>query len=59
MPLLLIVAAFLFLLGIAPLIVLWCLNTLFPALAIPYNFYTWLAAMLLLVRVTPIPRKSE
>ena len=27
-----------------PLVLLWSLNTLFPALAIPYTFWTWLAA---------------
>lgn len=30
-----------------PLAVIWSLNTLFPVLAIPYNFYTWLAVVLL------------
>lgn len=30
-----------------PLITIWMLNTLFPALAIQYNFWTWLAAALL------------
>lgn len=30
-----------------PLTVIWSLNTLFPILAIPYNFYTWLAVVLL------------
>lgn len=30
-----------------PLAVIWSLNTLFPILAIPYNFYTWLAVVLL------------
>jgi hypothetical protein len=29
-----------------PLITLWVLNTLFPALAIPYTFWTWLAALI-------------
>jgi hypothetical protein len=28
-----------------PLIVIWCLNTLFPVLAIPYNIWTWLAVI--------------
>ena len=28
---------------ISPFITIWALNTLFPALAIPTNFYTWLA----------------
>jgi hypothetical protein len=30
-----------------PLITLWALNTLFPVLAIPYTFWTWLAALCL------------
>jgi len=32
---------------ITPLITIWALNTLFPALAIPYNIETWLATMIL------------
>lgn len=27
----------------APIAGIWALNTLFPVLAIPYNFWTWLA----------------
>jgi hypothetical protein len=34
-------------LTVGPLLTLWTLNTLFPALAIPYVFKTWLAALLL------------
>jgi len=30
-----------------PLLTLWSLNTLFPALAIPYDFYTWIAVIIL------------
>lgn len=30
-----------------PFILVWCLNTLFPVLAIPYTFKTWLASLLL------------
>ena len=30
-----------------PLLTLWAVNTLFPMLAIPYNFYSWLAVVLL------------
>ena len=26
-----------------PLVTIWALNTLFPVLAIPYTFWTWLA----------------
>lgn len=30
-----------------PLAVLWALNTLFPVLAIPYTFWSWLAVVVL------------
>lgn len=30
-----------------PLAILWSLNNLFPILAIPYNFYTWLSVVIL------------
>ena len=33
--------------AIGPLLTLWTLNTLFPALAIPYTWETWLAALFL------------
>lgn len=35
------------LLVVGPLITIWALNTLFPALAIPYTFWTWLAMLVL------------
>ena len=28
-----------------PLALIWALNTLFPVLAIPYTFWTWLAML--------------
>ena len=31
----------------APLATLWAVNVLFPVLAIPYNFYSWLAVLVL------------
>lgn len=31
----------------APLALLWAINTLFPSLAIPYTFETWLAAFII------------
>jgi hypothetical protein len=31
---------------VGPLLSIWALNTLFPVLAIPYTFDTWLAVML-------------
>lgn len=33
--------------AIGPLLTLWTLNTLFPALVIPYTWETWLAALFL------------
>jgi hypothetical protein len=32
---------------ITPLALIWGLNTLFPVLAIPFDFWTWLAMFLL------------
>ena len=31
---------------LGPLATIWALNTLFPALAIPYSFDTWVAVLL-------------
>lgn len=31
---------------LGPLVSIWALNTLFPALAIPYSFDTWAAAVI-------------
>lgn len=31
----------------SPFVTIWCLNTLFPVLAIPYTFETWLAMLLI------------
>lgn len=42
-----IVALFLALVVFGPLVILWSLNTLFPVLAIPYNFYTWAATVVM------------
>jgi len=33
---------------LSPLLLVWSLNTLFPSLAIAYNFSTWLAAVIIL-----------
>ena len=41
----LVIAVFFVIIG--PFIAIWSLNTLFPALAIPYTFWTWLAALIL------------
>ena len=35
------------LLVLGPLLTIWSLNTLFPALAIPYIWQTWLAVIVL------------
>lgn len=32
---------------IGPFITIWAMNTLFPTLAIPYNFWTWLSSVIL------------
>ena len=32
---------------IGPLVTIWTLNTLFPVLAIPYTFETWVASLFL------------
>jgi hypothetical protein len=37
---------------IGPLVGIWSLNTLFPVLAIPYTWQTWLAFLLLFGSVT-------
>jgi hypothetical protein len=50
---LLIISLFLVAIALGPVLVIWSLNTLFPALAIPFNIYTWLATAILLVFVIP------
>ena len=44
---LLLVLLIIALIVVGPLITIWALNTLFPALVIPYTFETWLAAVIL------------
>jgi hypothetical protein len=41
------IAFILFLVIIGPFLTLWALNTIFPALAIPYTLETWAASLLL------------
>jgi hypothetical protein len=41
------VAFILFLVIAGPLLTIWALNTLFPALAIPYSIETWVAVILI------------
>lgn len=47
----LLIAFIILLVIVGPFITIWSLNTLFPALAIPYTFWTWLAALLLFAGV--------
>lgn len=43
LAILLIVACIIF----GPLVVIWSINTLLPVAAIPYNFFTWFAVVVL------------
>ena len=45
--LILIVALVIFIVIIGPIATIWASNTLFPALAIPFTFDTWVAAVIL------------
>ena len=47
LKLILAIALVIFLLAIGPILVIWSLNTLFPALAVPYTLETWAAVVLL------------
>ena len=38
--------------AVGPIVGIWSLNTLFPVLAIPYTWETWLAYFLLLGSIT-------
>ena len=42
-----------------PLAVIWSLNTLFTALAIPYNFWSWLAVIVLQLTIFYKPTITE
>lgn len=42
-----------------PFITIWSLNTLFPALAIPYSFETWAATIALHASVRGLFIKAE
>lgn len=37
---------FLVLIVLGPILTIWALNTLFPALAIPFTFKTWIAVLI-------------
>lgn len=40
-----VVIIFVLLAMLSPFVTIWSLNTLFPSLAIPYDFWTWLATI--------------
>ena len=44
----LLICLFVGLIIIGPFALVWSLNTLFPVLAIPYNFNTWAASLFIL-----------
>ncbi len=44
---------------IGPIITIWALNTLFPVLAIPYTFWTWLATIILGAVFSPTIRVTR
>lgn len=41
------IIVFILLVAVGPLVTLWSVNTLFPSLNIPYDFFTWLATVTL------------
>jgi hypothetical protein len=41
------IAFVIFLVAIGPIITIWALNTLFPSLAIPFTWETWLAVVII------------
>lgn len=41
------IAIVVFLVVVGPFITIWALNTLFPALNIPFSFETWLSVIIL------------
>lgn len=41
------IIVFTLLVAVGPLVTLWSVNTLFPSLNIPYDFFTWLATVIL------------
>jgi hypothetical protein len=45
--LILVIVFILFMVVIGPIATIWALNTLFPVLAIPYTFETWVAALII------------
>ena len=47
------------LIAAGPLLILWSLNTLFPALDIPYTIWTWVATVLLGALLSPTVRVTK
>lgn len=47
MKYLIVAAIVVFFILIGPIATIWALNTLFPVLAIPYTFETWVGALIL------------
>lgn len=47
MKIVLLIAVIISIIIFGPILTIWSLNTLFPVLAIPYTFWTWLAAFVL------------
>jgi len=47
MKAILLIVVFIIIVALGPLVTLWSVNTLFPSLNIPYNFFTWLATVIL------------
>jgi hypothetical protein len=45
MKLIIWLAIIVFLIALGPLATIWALNTLFPVVAIPYTFETWVAVV--------------
>lgn len=43
---------------VAPIALIWALNTLFPTLGIPFTFHTWLAASILSAPFTSTSRSK-
>ena len=43
----LLVALIILVIIFGPFMIVWALNTLFPVLVIPYNFWTWLSVAIL------------
>lgn len=43
---------------LSPLAIIWSLNTLFPVLAIPYTFWTWLATLVLFMCINTSHRSK-